>query len=100
MEMNEISFCKILQIYILSLSLSLSLERWMCVNKLNMTAEKTKCMIVRRERREQKGDIILKRFDGTLIKRMQRIKYSSIIIDDTLRLGDYCDNMLKKIDKK
>jgi len=35
-----------------------------------------------------------------LIERVQRIKYLDIIIDDTLGLGDHCDYMLERMDKK
>jgi len=49
--------------------------------------------------KSQKNDIILKCSDGTLIERVQKMKYLSIIVDDSLRLGDHCDYMLKKIKK-
>jgi len=82
----------------LEFKMNMALE--MCVNELKMNAEKTKCMIVRGVRREQKDDIILKCSSRTLIERMQRMKYLDIIIDDTLGLGDHCDYMLEKMDKK
>jgi len=72
----------------------------MCVDKLKLDVKKIKCMIVRGVRREQKVDVILKCSDGTLIERVRRINYLGIIVDDTSRLGDHCDYMLKKMGKK
>jgi len=59
-----------------------AVERWMCV-KIEDECRKNQ-MHDRGMRREQKDDVILKRSDGTLIERVQRIKYLGIIVDDTL----------------
>jgi hypothetical protein len=75
-------------------------EQWMSVNKLKMNAGKTKYMIVRSIRKEQRGNIILRCSDGIEIERVERIKYLGIIIDDKLQFKDHCDYMLKKIGKK
>lgn len=75
-------------------------EEWMSVNKLKMNANKTKYMIVRSVRKEQKGKIILKCSDGIELERVEIIKYLGVIIDDKLHFKDHCDYMLKKIGKK
>jgi len=78
----------------------LRVEQWMKVNKLKMNAEKTKFMIVRGIRKEQRGEIGLRCADGTQIERVEAMKYLGIIIDDRLRFADHCDYVLKKIGKK
>jgi len=72
----------------------------MNVNKLKMNAEKTKYMIVRGIRKEQRGKIVPRCADGTQIERVEVMKYLGIIIDDRLRFTDHCDYVFKKIDKK
>jgi len=72
----------------------------MNVNKLKMNAEKTKYMIVRDIRKEQKGEIVLRCADGTQIERVEVMKYLGIIIDDRLRFMDHYDYVLKKISKR
>lgn len=75
-------------------------ERSMNVNKLKMNAGKTKYMIIKSVRKELKGSITLKCLDGMEIERVYRMKYLSIIIDDTLRFKDHCNYIVKKIGKK
>jgi len=75
-------------------------EGWMCVNKLKLNASKTKYMIIRSIRKEQRGNITLKCSDGMELERVDKIKYLSVIIDDKLQFKDHCDYMLKKIGKK
>jgi len=77
----------------------LTIEKWMYVNKLKMNAEKTKYMIVKGIRKEQRGEIALRCADGTQIERVEVMKYLGIIID-RLRFTDHCDYVLKKIGKK
>jgi len=43
----------------------LTIEKWMNINKLKMNAEKTKYMIVRGIRKEQRGEIVPRCADGT-----------------------------------
>jgi len=57
----------------------------MNVNKLKINAEKTKYMIIRDIRREQRGEIIPRCANGTQIERVEVMKYLGIIIDDRLR---------------
>jgi len=64
----------------------LIIEQWMNVNKLKMNAEKTKYMIVRGIRKEQRGEIILRCADGTQMERVEIMKYLDIIIDYDLRI--------------
>lgn len=71
----------------------------MNVNKVKMNAEKTKDMLVKSVRKEVSGNITVKCWDGTEIKRVEIMKYLGVIIDDGLRF-DHCDYMLKKIGKK
>jgi len=47
-----------------------------------MNAKKTKYMIVRGIRKEQRGEIVLRCADGTQIERVEIMKYLGIIIDD------------------
>jgi len=75
-------------------------EQWMNVNKLKMNIEKTKYMIVRGIRKEQRNKIILRCADETQIERIEVMKYLGIITDDRLRLKDHCDYVLNKIGKK
>lgn len=77
-----------------------TVEEWMNINKLKMNAGKTKYMIVKSIRKEQRGNITVKCLDGTEIERVEIMKYLGIIIDDRLRFKDHCDYMLKKIGKK
>jgi len=65
-----------------------------------MNAEKTKCTIATSIRKGQRGEIILRCFDGTQIEGAETMKYLDIIIDDRLRFKHHCDFILKKIDKK
>lgn len=76
------------------------MEEWMNANKLKMNAEKTKYMIVRSIRKELKGNIAVKCLDGTVIERVEVMKYLGVMIDDRLRFNDHCDYILKKIGKK
>lgn len=76
------------------------MEEWMNANKLKMNAEKTKYMIVRSIRKELKGNITVKCLDGTVIERVEVMKYLGVMIDDRLRFNDHCDYILKKIGKK
>lgn len=75
-------------------------EEWMSVNKLKMNASKTKYMIIRSVRKEQRGNIALKCSDGSELERVEKMKYLGVIIDDKLQFKDHCDYMLKKIGKK
>lgn len=75
-------------------------EKWMCANKLKMNVSKTKFMIVRSVRKEQRGNIKLRCYDGNVIERVDKIKHLGVIIDDRLQFKDHCDYMLKKIGKK
>lgn len=75
-------------------------EEWMNVNKLKLNANKTKYMIVRSVRKELRGDVVLRCLDGTVIERVERMKYLGVIIDSKLRFEEHCDYMLKKIGKK
>jgi len=78
----------------------LMMEQWLNVNKLKMNADKTKYMIVRGIRKEQRGDIVLRCADGTVIDRVETMKYLGVIIDDKLRFHDHCDYIVKKVGKK
>jgi len=78
----------------------LIIEQWLDVNKPKMNAEKTKYMMVRSIRKEQRGEVILRCANGTQIEKVEMIKYLNIIIDDWLRFKDHCEYMLKKIGKK
>jgi len=62
------------------------IEKWLSVNKLKMNAERTKYTIVRSIRKEQRGEIILRRSDGTQIEKIETVKYLGIIIDNRLCL--------------
>jgi hypothetical protein len=75
-------------------------EEWLSVNKLKMNASKTKYMITRSVRKDQKGNIILRCLDGTELECVKKIKYLGVIIDDKLQFKDHCDYMLRKIGKK
>jgi len=75
-------------------------EEWMSVNKLKLNTSKTKYMIIRSVRKEQRGYITLKYSDGMELERVDKIKYLGVIIDDKLQFKDHCDYMLKKIGKK
>jgi len=75
-------------------------EEWMCINKLKLNVSKTKYMIIRSVRKEQRGNITLKCSDGMELERVDKIKYLGVIIDDKLQFKDHCDYMLKKIGKK
>lgn len=75
-------------------------ERWMNVNKLKMSADKTKYTMVRSVRREQEGDITPRCADGAELERVEKMKYLGTIIDDKLHFKDHCDYVLKKIGKK
>jgi len=52
----------------------------MNVNKLKMNAGKTKYMIVRGIRKEQRGEIVLRRADGTQIERVEVMKYLGLLL--------------------
>jgi len=78
----------------------LIIEQWMNDNKLKMNAEKTKYMIVRGIRKEQRGEIVLRCADGIQIERVEVMKHLGIIINDRLQFTDHCDYVLKKIGKK
>jgi len=59
----------------------------MNVNKLKMNAEKTKYMIVRDIRKEQRGEIILRCADETQSERVEVMKYLLLLmIDCDLRI--------------
>jgi len=77
-----------------------SVEEWLDVNGLKMNADKTKYMIIKSVRKVQRGNIALKCADGTLIQRVESIKYLGVVIDDTLRFADHCNYILKKVGKK
>lgn len=71
-------------------------EQWMSANQLKMNGGKTKYMIVRSVRKEQRGNITLSCSDGIETERVERMKYLGIIIDDKLQFKDHCDYMLKQ----
>src|SRR5436190_4025821 len=75
-------------------------ENWMNINKLKMNAAKTKFMLIRSVRKELKKIITLKCIDGTVIERVENIKYLGVAIDSKLWFEEHCDYMLKKIGKK
>lgn len=75
-------------------------EKWMSVNELKMNASKTKYMLIKSVRKELKRNTVLKCLDGTVIERVEKIKYLGVIIDGKLRFEDHCDYMIKKIGKK
>jgi len=73
-------------------------EEWMCVNKLKLNASKTKYMIIRSVRKEQRGNITLKCSDGMELERVDKMKYLSVImISSNLKTTAI---MLKEIGKK
>jgi len=65
------------------------MEQWMSVNKLKMNIEKWKLMILRDVRKEQRAIVILGCSDGSLIEKVDTIKYLGIIIDD--RFKHHCN---------
>jgi len=70
----------------------------MNANKLKMNAEKTKYIVVRSVRKELRSNITLKYLDGSEIKRVEIIKYFSIIM--MINFDFKTIVMLKKINKK
>ena len=76
------------------------IEEWMISNKLKLNAEKTKYMIVRSVRKEIKGNVIIECRDGTMLERVEVIKYLGVMIDSKLSFANHCDYMIKKIGKK
>jgi len=58
-----------------------AIEQWMSLNKLKMNTEKIKFMILKKT---QKDNVILRCSDGSLIERVDTMKYLGIIIDDKL----------------
>lgn len=75
-------------------------EKWMNKNRLKMNIDKTKFMIIKGVRREQKGRIALKSLDGVELERVEIIIYLGVIIDDKLSFRNHCEYMIKKIGKK
>lgn len=75
-------------------------EKWLNINKLKMNANKTKFMIIKSVRKELKRNITVKCLDGTMIERVENIKYLGVVIDSGLRFEGHCDYVLKKIGKK
>jgi len=75
-------------------------EEWMSVNKLKMNASKTKYMIIRSVRKEQKGNIILRCSDGIELEREKTKYLGASMISSKISFKDHCDYMLKKIGKK
>lgn len=76
------------------------IEQWMISNKLKLNAEKSKCMIVRSVRKEIKGNVRVECMDGTVLERVDVIKYLGVMIDSKLSFVNHCDYMIKKIGKK
>lgn len=56
--------------------------------------DKTKYMIVRGIRKELKTDVIVKSLNGTVIERVEKIKYLGVMIDSRLRWDDHCDYII------
>lgn len=56
----------------------------MNANILKMNADKTKYMIVRNVRRELRANFSLKCLNGTVLERVEKMRYLGVIIDDKL----------------
>lgn len=69
-------------------------------NKLKMNVAKIKYMIITSVRKQLRKGVTLRCLDGSMIERVEKIKYLGIIIDIKLRFEDHCDYILKKIGKK
>jgi len=68
-------------------------------NKLKLNAVKTKCVVVKSVRKEQRGNVISRCSDGIQIEGIETTNYPGVVIDDKLRFKDHCDYMLEKIGK-
>jgi hypothetical protein len=74
------------------------LSKWMNYNKLNLNVEKSKFMVIINCRID-KNDIIVKIGDQQL-RRVEKIKYLGVILDEGLKLNEHLDYICKKMGKK
>lgn len=78
------------------------LYRWLCVNKLKLNNDKTKCMVlgtkVNCHKYLSNGHVI--QINSTNIDFVKQIKYLGIILDPQLTFAQHVDYLCKKIGKK
>lgn len=77
-----------------------SLEKWLRLNKLKMNANKTQYMIVRSIRKELSREIVVTTGKGIELKRVTKMKYLGLMLDDRLQFKEHCDYIIKKVGKK
>ena len=71
---------------------------WLQVNKLNLNAIKTEFMIIGTRQNILKiRNLLAIKVDGNLIRRVHRIRYLGIIIDDNLSWKDQVDHIATKL---
>ena len=74
-----------------------SLSGWLKFKQLKLNTNKTKFMIISRNRVNENVSVEI---DGETIDRVSEIKYLGVIIDDKLKFNVHIDNVIKKIAKK
>src|SRR5580765_8864615 len=77
-----------------------SLEKWLRLNKLKMNANKTQYMIVRSIRKELSREIVVTTGKGIELKRVTKMKYLGLMLDDRLQFKEHCNYIIKKVGKK
>lgn len=71
--------------------------KWLCVNKLKLNIDKTKCMYISKNGSLMKNDIVV---NGEKIELVRNIKYLGVIIDDSLRFDENAKYVNKKVASK
>lgn len=74
-----------------------NLSNWLTANKLKLNVEKTKAMVLSRDKDMGQLDI---RIDRQSVEIVSKIKYLGIIVDNTLKFGENVDYVCKKISQK
>ncbi len=70
------------------------LQNWLCRNVLSINATKTSYITFGRARSLPDLNILV---DGTVIKRVNKIKYLGLVIDDNLTFNDHVNHIKKQV---
>lgn len=75
------------------------INEWLNINKLSLNYDKTKCMIIYRNKIDENVEINVN-IDGKMIERVNYIKYLGFLIDDKLNMHEQITRTTKKIASK
>ena len=70
-------------------------KKWLTDNKLSLHVGKTECLLFGSKRRLKKVGLFHVYCDGTLVERVERVKYLGVLIDSNLDGSSHVNSVLK-----